>query len=111
MLARTFSFSRGLDFSLAQPRFFSQTLSGYADRFCGFLQKRSASAFPAHILPCYHFKAIHYQFFVTGRLLGQIAIHFLGRQTGRRKKIAIQPVSLSFPAQSISKSEEKIRLS
>ena len=56
-----------------------------------------------YIPPCYHFGAIRYQFFGKDRLSGQIAIRFLGRQTGRGKKIAIQPVSLSFPAQSISK--------
>jgi len=111
MLARTFSFSEGLVFLCTALEFSFRKFYCYADRFCGFQQKRSDSAFPVHIPPCYHFGAIHYQFFGKDRLSGQIAIRSLERQTGHGKKIAIQPVSLSFPAQSISKPGEMIRLS
>ena len=111
MLARTFSFSRGLVFLLHSPKLPLRKFSRYADRFCGNPQRRSASTFSVHIPPCYHFGAIRYQFFGKDRLSGQIAIRSLGRQTGHGKKIAIQPVSLSFPVQSISKPGEMIHLS
>ena len=109
MLARTFSFFRGLVFLLHSLQFSLRKFSRYADRFCGNPQRRSFSSFLAHIPPCYHFGAIRYQFFGKDRLSGQIAIRSLGRETGRGKKISIQPVSLSFPAQSISKPGKMIR--
>ena len=108
MLARTFSFSRGLVFLCTAPKFSFQNFSRYADRFCWNPQKRSDSSFPVHIPPCYHFGAICYQFFGKDRLSGQFAIGSLGRRTGQGNKIAIQPISLSFLPQSISKPGEKI---
>ena len=48
MLARTFSFSRGLVFLLHSPKLSLYKFFRHADRFCGFQQKRSASVFPRH---------------------------------------------------------------
>ena len=108
MLARTFSFSRGLVFLLYSPASFSRTLSGYADRFCGFQQKRSAPVFLQCTSHCIILEQFAIDFSGKDRLSRQIAIRSLGRRTGQGNKISIQPVSLSFPAQSISKSGEKI---
>ena len=79
MLARTFSFSRGLVFLCTALEFSFRKFSRYADRFCGFQQKRSDSSFPVHTTHCYHFQAIHYQFFGKDRLSGQIDIRFFAR--------------------------------
>ena len=86
----------GLFFSCTAFEFSFRKFSRYADCFCGFQQKRSASAFSVHTPHCYHFGVIRYQFFGKDRLSGQIAIRSLGRQTGYGKKIAIQPVYYHF---------------
>ena len=96
MLARTFSFSRGLVFLLRSPQFSLRKFSRYADRFCGNPQRRSASAFPVHIPPCYHFGAILYQFFEKDRLSGQIAIRSFSRRTIHRTRYQFSPFHYHF---------------
>ena len=54
-------------------------------------------------------RPIRYHFFGKDTLSGQIPIRFIWSENSSGKKIAIQPVSLSFPAQSISKPGEMIR--
>ena len=96
MLARTFSFSRGLVFLLHSPKLPLRKFSRYADRFCGNPQRRSASAFPVHIPPCYHFGAIRYQFFEKDRLSGQIDIRSFSRRTIHRTRYQFSPFHYHF---------------